>query len=182
MIPLCNSTSPSGWLWTHVWRKSFHFPHGDTEHYQFKHENMFLLIWTRSHLRSKGQKSLAIICPCRQNHASAFDRQNLNPLCFPSLCPNHAIQKWMWSRAATSVFPVDICKTLYLLSILEGSCLLLSFPPNWSSQLEVWWGAGGRESQPRRTAENLCLTPPAGLQQHGPGHARGISIAPLGCW
>lgn len=161
MIPLCNPTSPSEWLWTHVWRKSSHFPHGDTERYQFKHENIFLLIWTRSHLRSKGQKSLAIICPCRQNHASAFDRQNVHPLCFPSLCPDHAIQKWMCSRAATSVFPGDICKTLYLLSILEGSCLLLSFPPNWFSQLEVWWGVGGKRAAAKTDSGEPLSDPPS---------------------
>lgn len=42
-----------------------------------------------------------------------LDRQNISPLCSLSLYPNKGIQMWMWSRGTTSVFPVDICKTLY---------------------------------------------------------------------
>lgn len=85
-----------------------------------------------------------------------LDRQNISPLYSLPLYPNKGIQMWMWSRE-TSVFPVDICKTLYLLSILEGSCFLLSFPPNWFSLLEVVSGVGAQQT--RQTAVNLCLTP-----------------------
>lgn len=109
-----------------------------------------------------------------------LDRQNISPLCSFSLYPNKGIQMWMWSRGTTSVFPVDICKTLYLLSILEGSCFLLSFPPIWFSQLEGVWGLG-EPQKPRRTAENLCLTP-SWAPTTQPIQAWGITIAPLGCW
>ena len=71
------------------------------------------------------------------------DRQNISPLYSPPLYPNKGIQMWMRSRGTTSVFPVDICKTLYLLSILEGSCFLLCFPPNWFQPIRVRKGGGG---------------------------------------
>lgn len=101
------------------------------------------------------------------------------PLYRAPLYPNQAIQMWMWSRAATSVFAEDICKTLYLLSILEGFCSLLSFPPNWSGQLELsaggGWGwaktdRGEPLSDPRLGSNNTAYQPPS------------IIIAPLGRW
>lgn len=89
----------------------------------------------------------------RQKLCNWLDRQNISPLYSWPLYPDKGIQMWMWWRGTTSVFPVDICKTLYLLSILEGSSFLLSFPPNWFSQLGVVLGVGAQ------AAVNLCLTP-----------------------
>lgn len=118
---------------------------------------------------------------CRQKLCICLDRQNIQPLWFPSLCPDGGFEKCLWWRARTSVFPVDICKGLHYCQVLEGSCSLLSFPPNLVGQLEELWGAG-------RAAENLCLTPtnltspppPSAGLRRAPAKPLGAGRAPLG--
>lgn len=103
-----------------------------------------------------------------------LDRQNTSPLYSLPLYLNKGIQMWMWSKATTSVFPVDICKTLHLLSVLEGS--RLTFPPNWFGQLEVVVGGGVK--RPSTSVKPLSPTPsraPTTTQQ-----AWGIATAPRG--
>lgn len=85
-------------------------------------------IWSQNTPLDQRSESLALRRPCRQKLCIWLDRQNICPLYFPSLCPDQTIHKWMWWRAATSVFPVDICKGLQLLSDFGGILLLVKFP------------------------------------------------------
>lgn len=160
------------------------------------HKNIFLLlgIWRQNTPRDQRSESLTLRCPCRQKLCICLDRQNIHPLYFPSLCPNQTIQKWMWWRAATSVFPVDICKGLHLLSDFGGILLLVKFPSKLirpiRSVLGGWeGGCSRRHDGQRRTSvwpptpsTSHLPSPQLGSANTAPAKQQGVSRAPLGCW
>lgn len=116
------------------------------------------------------------ICLDRQNSATALTAK-MYPLCVLPHCiqimlfkcgcgreGQHLSRLWMYVKHYT------YCR------ILEGSCFLLCFPPNWFSQLKAVRGAG-RAANKTDSGEPLS-DPRLGSNNTGGG----ITIAPLGCW
>lgn len=102
------------------------------------------------------ERSIAISLG-RQNYASALTAK-ISPFCALSYCIQIGVFKCGRGREGQHLsFLWTYVKQQTYCRFWRDPAFSLVFPPNWFSQLEAVWGLG--ESQTRRTAENLCLTP-----------------------
>lgn len=170
-------------------RKIVLFPESNTKANILMPNTLFCLVvfGAKTLCRTKGQKVSTFAILAARNYASDLTAK-ISALCiFPHCVPIRAFTSGCGGKPQHLSFLWAYVKDLSYCHVLEGSCSLLGFPPNWFSQLEVCWGAGraaavaaltdGREplSDPPTHTNKTTSTPQDGLRPHSSSQA-------TGCW